>query len=209
MNTAAGKRTATAAAQWPTLARALPVRRMREKAHHARADAAKAIALQQAGATERVLMVLNRQRQVRIPLQTLEKFLARTRKALRLPADSFTVCLVTNATIAKWNGRYRGKNRATDVLSFPTGESHRANGNFELSRRRATESGAAADYLGDIAIAPRVAMQNAHRLGRSFEEELCILALHGALHLMGYDHETDTGQMERREMKLRRALKLA
>jgi probable rRNA maturation factor len=152
-------------------------------------------------------MVVNRQRQVRIPIQTLENFLARARKALRLPSDSFTVCLVPNATIASWNRRYRGKNRPTDVLSFPTDDFHRANENIKPSRQR-REFGSRI-YLGDIAIAPRVALQNARRLGRSFEEELCILALHGALHLMGYDHETDSGQMERREQRLRRALKLA
>jgi probable rRNA maturation factor len=65
------------------------------------------------------------------------------------------------------------------------------------------------DYLGDIAIAPAVARANAKELGRTFNVEMRILILHGILHLMGYDHETDDGQMERREMRLRRALGLA
>jgi probable rRNA maturation factor len=63
-------------------------------------------------------------------------------------------------------------------------------------------------YLGDIAIAPEVARRNAASLGRKFADELRILILHGILHLIGYDHETDTGQMERRERRLRRALGL-
>jgi len=63
-------------------------------------------------------------------------------------------------------------------------------------------------YLGDIAIAPAVARRNALRFGRSFDHELRILILHGILHLLGYDHESDSGQMDRRENRLRRALGL-
>ena len=64
------------------------------------------------------------------------------------------------------------------------------------------------NYLGDIAIAPAVARRNARRFGRTFEQEMHILVLHGMLHLMGYDHETDRGQMDRREQKMRRVLGL-
>jgi probable rRNA maturation factor len=63
--------------------------------------------------------------------------------------------------------------------------------------------------VGDIAIAPAVARRNAQRLGRTFEQEMHILALHGMLHLMGYDHETDRGEMDRQERRMRRALGLA
>ncbi len=63
-------------------------------------------------------------------------------------------------------------------------------------------------YIGDIAIAPAVAKRNASRFGRTFDDEMRILILHGILHLMGYDHEADDGQMERRENKLRRELRL-
>jgi probable rRNA maturation factor len=63
-------------------------------------------------------------------------------------------------------------------------------------------------YFGDIAIAPAVARRNARRFGRTFDNEMRILILHGILHLMGYDHEADDGQMERRENRLRRELKL-
>jgi probable rRNA maturation factor len=155
-------------------------------------------------------MILNRQRQVRVSVSSLEKFLARAQRRLRLPTDSLSIALVSNSAIARWNGSYRGKNRPTDVLSFPAESAP--------SKRRVPKStvwpkpgkSAAEDaYLGDIAIAPAVARDNASRLGRTFDAEMRILILHGILHLIGYDHETDTGQMERRERVLRRDLGLA
>ena len=159
-------------------------------------------------------MILNRQRRIRVPSKKLEKFLARAQKEVRLPAGSLTVCLVTNAEIARWNRGYRDKNGPTDVLSFPvnagtTTHRNRKNGLFFASPPSGLTSAARHDYLGDIAIAPAVARRNARRFGRTFEDEMRILILHGMLHLMGYDHETDTGQMDRRERRLRRTLGLA
>jgi len=157
-------------------------------------------------------MILNRQRRIRVPSKKLEKFLARAQKEVRLPAGSLTVCLVTNAEIARWNRGYRDKNGPTDVLSFPVNAgttTHRKNGIFFASPPSGLTSAARHDYLGDIAIAPAVARRNARRFGRTFEDEMRILILHGMLHLMGYDHETDSGQMDRREQRLRRTLGLA
>ena len=157
-------------------------------------------------------MILNRQRRIRVPSKKLEKFLARAQKEVRLPAGSLTVCLVTNAEIARWNRGYRDKNGPTDVLSFPVNAgttTHRKNGLFFASPPSGLTSAARHDYLGDIAIAPAVARRNARRFGRTFEDEMRILILHGMLHLMGYDHETDSGQMDRREQRLRRTLGLA
>jgi probable rRNA maturation factor len=157
-------------------------------------------------------MILNQQRQVKLSIDHLEKFSARARKLLRVPADAVTICLVTSAEIAKWNRAYRGKNRPTDVLSFLTDEPL-AKQRVRRLRRKHSSAESPGDsppaYWGDIAIAPAVARQNARRLGRAFEDEMCILILHGILHLMGYDHETDSGQMDRREMRLRRVLGLA
>jgi probable rRNA maturation factor len=159
-------------------------------------------------------MIVNRQSRILVPLRELDKFLARARRRLRLPKDSFTVCLVTDAEIARWNRAYRGKSGPTDVLSFATNA-------CKIKRTRATNSrvrkadfidAAAANhlaqYIGDIAIAPAVAKRNARRFGRTFDDEMRILILHGILHLMGYDHEADDGQMDRRENKLRRELRL-
>lgn len=142
---------------------------------------------------------------LRVPVRQLEEFVSRARRTLRLPSGSLTVCFVTNAAIAAWNRAYRHKSGPTDVLSFPAGESalHIPG---KLPARIARLKNA---YLGDIAIAPAVARRNALRFGRTFSQELRILILHGMLHLVGYDHETDTGQMDRRERQLRRRLGLA
>jgi probable rRNA maturation factor len=157
-------------------------------------------------------MILNRQRQVRICIDDLETFSARVRKFLKIPAHAVTICLVSSAEIAKWNRAYRGKNKPTDVLSFTTDEPSVKRRIGKLPRKRTAAKsgdGAAIPYWGDIAIAPAMARQNALRFGRALNDEMCILILHGILHLMGYDHETDDGQMERREMRLRRQLGLA
>jgi len=171
-------------------------------------------------------MILNQQRRVRVSVSRLEKFLEAARKLLRLPPRSLTVALVTDAQIARWNRAYRGKNRPTDVLSFPadvsqaqpaTARKHRqqrpARGKraTRLSASRAASASASESlpgYLGDIAIAPAVARRNAQRFGRAFDYEMRILILHGILHLLGYDHEADSGQMDRRENRLRRELGL-
>jgi probable rRNA maturation factor len=165
-------------------------------------------------------MILNRQSGVRVSIASLESFLARARRALGIPVDALTVCLVNNAQIARWNFAYRGKKKATDVLSFPADGAHRKQGkqrahgkgsarNGHRSLVTGTAAASSSHYLGDIAIAPAVARSNACRFGRTVSAEMRILILHGMLHLMGYDHETDNGQMDRREQRLRRELGLA
>lgn len=143
-------------------------------------------------------MIVNRQRRVPVSVRSLKQFLSRVRNMVKLPPDSFTLCLVTNQQIQRWNSVYRKKNKPTDVLSFPTDDGKDSSG----------ENVAGRAYLGDIAIAPAVALQNAKRFGRTFDEEMRILILHGVLHLMGYDHETDHGEMDRIEARLRRQLEL-
>jgi len=176
-------------------------------------------------------MISNRQRAVRLPLRSLDRFFARAMKKVRLPRDAASVCLVTDGQIKKWNAAYRGKNKPTDVLSFPAEEESRTSANGKNRRQDAgatngphtssrskkkvfsstsfASSISSASYLGDIAIAPVVARQNARLYGRTLDQEMRILILHGILHLMGYDHETDNGQMDRREQRLRRSLGIA
>jgi probable rRNA maturation factor len=167
-------------------------------------------------------MILNRQRRIRVPTEKLRRFLTRAQEQLHLPAGSLTVCLVSDAEIACWNRAYRRKTGPTDVLSFSADAKNRTprtQGSRRTPRKaalrqkyRETPDLNSADprkYLGDIAIAPAVARRNALRFGRTFEDELRILILHGMLHLMGYDHETDAGQMDRREQRERRLLGLA
>jgi probable rRNA maturation factor len=151
-------------------------------------------------------MILNRQRRVRVPVRKLEEFLERARRILRVSPGDFGICFVTDTQIARWNRAYRGKNRPTDVLSFPAGGAKRRRKRIAARKSQTSDSGS---YLGDIAIAPAVARRNARRFGRKFDDEMRILILHGILHLLGYDHETDNGQMERRERKLRRLLRLS
>ncbi len=151
-------------------------------------------------------MIVNRQRRVRIPVQDLNRFLASAQKRLRVPTGAVTVALVSDLEMKRWNRAFRGKNRPTDVLSFPLEEAPRTS--KKRSRRASTTPNADDPYLGDIAIAPAVAQKNARRFGRTFTAEMRILILHGILHLMGYDHETDQGQMDRREGLLRRELGL-
>jgi probable rRNA maturation factor len=167
-------------------------------------------------------MISNRQKSIRVQIRALEKFYAQAMKQLRFPPDAASICLVTNAQMKKWNAAYRGKNKPTDVLSFPTEESINPPKQKKSTGRSAKQTSAkvfsstsfpsspsSTSYVVDIAIAPAVAKKNARAFGRSLDDELRILILHGILHLMGYDHETDTGQMERREKRLRRTLGIA
>jgi probable rRNA maturation factor len=105
-----------------------------------------------------------------------------------------TVALVSDAHVRRLNRRFRGIDRATDVLSFP----------MDPGRAEARSPEPGATYLGDIVIASGVAERQARFAGHSRLTELRILALHGLLHLAGYDHERDHGQMARVERRLRR-----
>ena len=165
-------------------------------------------------------MIVNRQRRIPVDLEPLAEFCRRVREELHFPEDGVTVRLVSDPAIARLNRIFRGKNAPTDVLSFPfaarpaqtaerrvqtaarNGSSRRGtNGAGNLWRRDAAISPA---YVGDIAISLETARRNARRASRRFPQELRILILHGMLHLAGYDHENDHGQMERLERRLRR-----
>jgi len=104
-----------------------------------------------------------------------------------------TLAIVPDARVRALNRQFRRKNTATDVLSFPAAASR-------LRRGRPDESG----YLGDVVIASGVAARQARRAGHSLGTELRVLALHGLLHLLGYDHERDDGRMARLEQRLRK-----
>jgi probable rRNA maturation factor len=100
-----------------------------------------------------------------------------------------SVLITGNSTMRRLNTHFRGKTKATDVLSFPVAAS--ANG-----------------FAGDIAISLDIAVRNARLLGHSVADEIRILMLHGMLHLAGYDHETDKGEMAKKEIVLRSRLGL-
>ena len=110
------------------------------------------------------------------------------------------VALVTDAHIHKLNSQYRRKNAPTDVLSFA------ADSEDGGSRIPDHGSGQASPFLGDIVIATGVARRQGREAGHSYQAELRVLALHGLLHLLGYDHDSaaDSGRMARLERQLRR-----
>ena len=120
--------------------------------------------------------------------QELARFLTRARKAVGLDGE-INVLLADDARLRALNRSFRGKNKATDVLSFPA----------------ATNGEGAA---GDIAISVETAARQAAEHGHTLTEELRILLLHAVLHLAGFDHETDAGEMRAREQLLRVKLRL-
>ena len=119
----------------------------------------------------------------------LTRFIARARHGAGL-RGSVNILVTSNTEMKSLNRRFRGKDKATDVLSFPAA------------------ADVAKQFAGDIAISAEIATQNATSLGHAPAVEVKILTLHGILHLRGYDHERDNGKMARREQKLRRELKL-
>jgi probable rRNA maturation factor len=126
----------------------------------------------------------------RIPSrQTLARFLREAQLAVKLRGH-VSVLLTTDAAIRRLNRQFRGKNKATDVLSFPAA------------------APSPIKVAGDLAISIPTACRQAADRGHSLAIEIKVLMLHGLLHLAGYDHETDTGAMDRREQKLRAALRL-
>jgi probable rRNA maturation factor len=120
--------------------------------------------------------------------RTLARFAGRARRAVGLKGE-VAVCITTSDELRRMNREFRRKDEPTDVLSFQPlwcGDNN----------------------AGDVAISAEIAAANAARLGHSTETELKILILHGMLHLAGYDHEDDDGEMQGLETGLRRELKL-
>jgi probable rRNA maturation factor len=157
-------------------------------------------------------MIVNRQRRIALAVRPLSAFLARAQRELGFPESGVTVRLISDSAMAQLNHRFRGKAGPTDVLSFPAsgvraGRSPRRtkrSARLHPTRMRINS----AEYVGDIAVSPETARRNARRYSRSLPAELRILVLHGLIHLAGFDHETDEGQMERLERRLRRRLGL-
>ena len=120
---------------------------------------------------------------------TLAKFVARARRASGV-RGAVSVLVTSSRELQALNRRFRRKNKPTDVLSFPA------------------MPGLSPGFAGDVAISAEIARQNARRLGHTAAEEIRILILHGLLHLAGYDHELDKGEMRSEEAHLRKSLGL-
>ncbi len=109
--------------------------------------------------------------------------------------SQMTVVFVRDKKIRELNRKYRGRDYATDVLSFQARDGQ--DEAFDLGED---------DFLGDIIISTDTAMRQAKEAKHSFEREVQELVIHGVLHLCAYDHETDNGEMNRLELKMRKQL---
>jgi probable rRNA maturation factor len=134
---------------------------------------------------ELAVVVLNRQRRQRIDAARLRRVLRGAGRALGVGGE-VSVVLAGDRLLQRLNRDFRGKDRPTDVLSFP--------------------GSGGEEGLGDVVISVPTAARSARRLGHSVPRELDILALHGFLHVLGHDHETDDGTMDRLEQRLRSRL---
>jgi probable rRNA maturation factor len=131
-----------------------------------------------------------------------------SRVAPSAASGEVTVAIVPDARVRALNRTYRAKDKATDVLSFPAGLQTSGVRLQEMRAARSPKSGVRrpkSAFLGDIVIARGVARRQARNAGHAESTEWRVLALHGLLHLLGYDHETDNGRMARVEARLRRA----
>ena len=134
--------------------------------------------------------IINRQRKRKLKARYWREFTAESLTAMKREGSDVSIVFVGNAAIRKLNRQYRGRDYVTDVLSFPAEPDQ-----FE---KRSS--------LGEIVIATDRAAAQAKESGLSFQNEIEQLILHGLLHLCGYDHETDKGEMNRLELRLRRKL---
>lgn len=143
-------------------------------------------------ASETSVVVINRQRSQRVDRSRLLAFMRRVLELIPAEeASEFAICLVSDRKMREFNRRYRHRDTPTDVLSFATDDPGEVPGDR---------------YLGDIAISVETAVRQAQQRGHSLDRELEILALHGYLHLLGYDHERDAGEMMRLQRRLERKL---
>ena len=136
--------------------------------------------------------VVNRQRKVPLDVRRWRAFTAQALKVVPAGGAGATVAFVSDRAMRELNRRWRGKRGTTDVLSFPAAQDE-----FEKSDGLS---------LGDVVISVEQAARQAAEHGLKLEEEIRQLILHGLLHLCGYDHETDGGEMNRLELRLRRRL---
>jgi len=139
-----------------------------------------------------VIEIINRQRVRKISAKPLREFVGVSLGLIKRESRDVSIVFVSDPAIKKLNRQFRGKNYATDVLSFPNHAEA-----FESHNK---------ETLGEIVISVDRAAAQAKENGLSLSNEVEQLILHGLLHLCGYDHETDTGEMNRLELKLRKRL---
>ena len=139
-----------------------------------------------------MIEVVSRQRKRKMDCERWQVFSEQALKAIGKVGHDATIAFVSDQQIKTLNKRFRGLGKPTDVLSFPAAGDEFA----ETSQPN----------LGDVAISVERAERQAAENGLAFENEIAQLVLHGLLHLCGYDHETDKGEMNRLELRLRRKM---
>ena len=140
-------------------------------------------------------MIVNLQRKIALDTSALKEFAESARSAIEeTDGRDCSIALISDRRMKELNRFFRGKDSTTDVLSFP----HESD-EFDLDETN----------LGDIVISVEQAQRQAEENKLTLENEIKQLILHGLLHLCGYDHETDNGEMNKRELSLRRKLKIA
>lgn len=181
--------------------------------------------------TQSAPAVVNRQSKVEVDVGRVRSFLLRLLAALDLKGCAMNVGFVDDEEMARLNARFRGQAEATDVLSFPwadegeIGKWKLENGKSKLEKRNSKIASRNSGrqrlvsnfqfpvselkgFLGDIVISAETARRNARAEGHSAENEIRWLILHGVLHLCGFDHERDGGEMTALELKLRARLRI-
>ena len=136
-----------------------------------------------------MIEVVNRQRRLQIDTRAWSTFATKALAAIGNKESTATIAFVSDKRIRELNRQFRGVDKATDVLSFPADDPDESD-------------------LGDIAVSVDTAATQAKENGLKLDEEVAQLILHGLLHLSGYDHETDNGEMNRLELRLRRKLNI-
>jgi probable rRNA maturation factor len=139
-----------------------------------------------------MIEVVNRQRKVRVECERWEAFAAKAARVLPQEAAGVTIAFVSDRAMRELNRLWRHQRGTTDVLSFPAEQDR-----YEKAEGR---------RLGDVVISVEQASRQAKENGLTLDGEIAQLILHGLIHLCGYDHATDSGEMDRLELRLRKKL---
>jgi probable rRNA maturation factor len=139
-----------------------------------------------------MIEIVNRQRRHAVDLARWRAFAEKALRAIGREAEGATVAFVSDRAMRDLHGRFRGRKGTTDVLSFPAEQD-------EFEKLEGLN-------LGDVVISLEQSARQAAEHGLEFDEEVSQLILHGLLHLCGYDHEADEGEMNALELRLRRRL---
>jgi probable rRNA maturation factor len=141
-----------------------------------------------------MIEVVDRQRKRAVDCERWQAFAEKAMRVLPTEAAEVTVVFVSDRRMRELNRVWRGRRGTTDVLSFPAGADE-----FEIP---------GGENLGDVVISVEQAARQAQENDLSLDQEIAQLILHGLIHLCGYDHSTDNGEMDRLEIRLRRKLRI-